>query len=97
VSRFVTTTFLAPDEPDGVVAVMELCVTRITLVAGIPPIETVTPDWNPVPVIVTVVPPVSGPEFGEILITVGAAEVYVVALTSLDRALSNPFLTAASL
>jgi hypothetical protein len=89
-------TFTGPDEPDGVVAVMASAVILV-IVAGLLPIETVTPDWNPVPTIVTLVPPVSGPEFGEILVTVGAAEVYVVALTSVDRALSNPFLTAASL
>ena len=43
-----------------------------TLVAAVPPRLTVAPDWNPVPVIVTPVPPLAGPELGPIPVTVGS-------------------------
>jgi hypothetical protein len=39
-----------------------------------PPKLTVAPDTKPVPVIVTFVPPVIGPVFCQILVTVGAGE-----------------------
>jgi hypothetical protein len=65
-----TTTFLAPAVPAGVTAVMEVALTTVTLVAATPPIVTVAPLIKPVPVIVTGVPPTSGPAFGEILVIV---------------------------
>jgi hypothetical protein len=50
------------------------CVELITFTAVhcCPPIETaVLPDWNPVPVIATNVPPATGPAVGEMLATLG--------------------------
>jgi hypothetical protein len=71
VSGFVTTTFLAPGVPAGVVAVIVVAVTEFT-VAAAPPIVTVAPDWKPVPVIVIAVPPSAGPELGETVEMVGS-------------------------
>ena len=42
----------------------------LTFVAGVEPNETVVPLAKPVPVIVTCVPPVAGPEDGTMLDTV---------------------------
>ena len=49
------------------------------LVAEVPPNVTLAPDRNPVPVIVTDVPPAVVPDVGEIDVTVGAGlgETYV--------------------
>jgi hypothetical protein len=41
--------------------------TTVTPVAAAPPIETVAPDTNPVPVIVIAVPPAAEPILGETL------------------------------
>src|SRR5579862_1965210 len=41
---------------------------------GAVPTKTMAPGWNPVPVRVTPVPPVSAPLFGVILVRVGAAK-----------------------
>jgi hypothetical protein len=56
----------------AVVAVMEVLLLTITLVAAVPPSFTVAPGENPVPVMVTVAPPLTDPEFGVIAVTVGA-------------------------
>jgi hypothetical protein len=54
-------------------------------VADVPPSFTVAPDWNPVPVIVTPVPPFVVPALGEMELTVGAGAVtLVVTTTDLD-------------
>ena len=63
----VTSTVL---EPAGEVALHEL-VLQFTPVAAIDPKETL-PPVRFVPVIVTGVPPVAGPLFGEIPVTAGA-------------------------
>jgi hypothetical protein len=76
---------------------MDVELTSVMAVAAFPPIETVTPDWNPVPVMVTAVPPADDPKFGVILVTDGAAKVWGAALTSFDNALSTPLFTAANL
>jgi hypothetical protein len=68
----VTTTFLAPTVPLGVVAVREVELTK-ELVAEIPPIVTDAPLTKPVPVIVILFPPANGPLEGATEITVGAA------------------------
>ena len=68
-----TTTLTAPAECAGVVAVMEVELTTVTLVADDPPKLTVAPAEKPVPVIVTDVPPLVLPDVGEIELTVGAA------------------------
>jgi hypothetical protein len=53
--------------PFAVVAVIVVALTTVTRVGAIPPIVTVIGLAKPVPVIVTGVPPASGPELGEIL------------------------------
>jgi hypothetical protein len=47
---------------------------KVTKVAFTEPKLTVAPDWKPVPVMVTVVPPELGPPVGETLETVGPEE-----------------------
>ena len=59
-----TTTSTAPAACAGVVAEIELLLT-VTLVAATAPNVTDAPCWNPLPVMVTAVPPVVDPEFGE--------------------------------
>ena len=51
---------------------MEVLLTTLTAVAAVPPKLTVAPGRNPVPVIVTAVPPLPGPAFGVIEVIVGA-------------------------
>ena len=79
-----TTTSLAPAVRDGVTAEIDVDDTRVTLVAAAPPIVTpLTDALNPVPVIVTLVPPANGPLLGEIDVTVGAAASVVKLATGL--------------
>lgn len=68
---FVTTTFTVPGPRAGVLAVSEVELPKTTLAAGTPPSVTVAPFTKPEPVMVTVVPPVTGPVVGEIAVTVG--------------------------
>jgi hypothetical protein len=51
---------------------MDVLLTTFTPVAAVPPRLTVAPATNPEPVMVTAVPPATGPEFGVIELTVGA-------------------------
>jgi hypothetical protein len=67
----VTITVTAPALPAGVVAVIVVLFTTVTLVAAVPPNVTVAPVTKFVPVIVTAVPPAVDPLFGLILLTVG--------------------------
>jgi hypothetical protein len=84
-SVLVTTTFAAPAECAGVVAVIDVPLCTVTPVADVPPSFTVAPDWNPVPVIVTPVPPFVVPALGEMELTVGAGAVPpLVTRTELD-------------
>jgi hypothetical protein len=69
----VTVTVTAPALPAGVVAVIVVLFTTTTLVAAVPPNVTVAPAAKFVPVIVTAVPPATGPLFGATLLTVGDA------------------------
>ena len=71
-SVLVTTTFTAPAAWAAVVAVIEVLLTHVTLLAAVVPKVTVAPDRKPVPVMVTAVPPLTDPELGEIAVTVGA-------------------------
>ena len=71
-SVLVTTTLTVPAACAGVVAVIEVLLTTVMLVAAVPPNVTVAPNRNPVPVIVIAVPPAVVPEVGEIVATVGA-------------------------
>ena len=71
-SVLVTTTLTAPAACAAVVAVIDVLFTTVTPVAAVPPRLTVAPAKNPVPVMVTGVPPAVVPEVGEIAVTVGA-------------------------
>ena len=51
---------------------IELLLTTVIPVAAVPPKLTVAPEPKFVPAIVTAVPPLPVPEFGEIEVTVGA-------------------------
>lgn len=68
-----TLTVATPAVPAGVVAVICVALTTTTLVAAAAPKVTVAPVVKFVPVIVTGVPPVVGPLFGETALTVGTS------------------------
>ena len=72
VSLLVTTTFLAPALPAGVVQVIDVAETTVTDVQALPPTVTAAPAAKPVPVMVIAVPPAVEPELGEIDPIVGA-------------------------
>jgi hypothetical protein len=67
----VTVTVTTPALAAGVVAVMEVALTTTTLVAAVDPNFTVAPEAKFVPVMVTAVPPATGPLAGDTLVTVG--------------------------
>jgi len=68
----VTVTVTAPALAAGVVAVICVPLTTTTLFAAAAPNVTVAPAAKFVPVIVTGVPPATGPVLGDTLLTVGA-------------------------
>ena len=76
VSEFVTTTSLAPTVPVGVVQVIEVEESTTKLVQEAPPTVTVAPTANPVPIMVTEVPPEAVPDAGEIEVKVGVEIVF---------------------
>ena len=57
----------------GETAVILVAEATLKLVAATPPKRTLVAPVNPVPVMVTVVPPVVGPEVGEMAVMAGAA------------------------
>ena len=59
--------------PAGDVAVIDVAETTLMPVAAVAPKLTAVAPVNPVPVMVTDVPPTPGPEVGAIDVTVGAA------------------------
>jgi hypothetical protein len=67
----VTVTVAVPAVPAGVVAVMVVAFSTVTLVAAAPPKVTAAPETKFVPVILTAVPPAVDPLFGATLSTVG--------------------------
>ena len=69
----VTLTSTAP-VPAGEVAVRLVAELYVTLAATVPNV-TVDVLVNPVPVMVTAVPPVAGPLTGEMLVTLGGLDV----------------------
>ena len=70
----VADTVTTPATPAGVVALIDVADTNVTLVPAFAPNFTVVaPDTNPLPVIVTTVPPATGPLTGLSAVTVGAA------------------------
>src|SRR4029079_10817033 len=66
-------TLRAPAAWAGVVAVIDVALATVTLVAAVPPTVTVAPVAKFVPVIVTFVTPAVDPVAGEIAVTVGGA------------------------
>ena len=68
----VTRTSTVP-APAGDVAVIDVAELTVKAVALVTPNVTAVAPVNPVPVIVTDVPPVVGPDVGAIDVTVGAA------------------------
>jgi len=73
VSGLVTTTATSPAAWAGVVTVIVVGSTTFTPVPAVPPKVTVAPGTNPVPVMVTTVPPAVDPLSGEISVTVGGS------------------------
>jgi len=71
-SVLVTTTLAAPPACAGVVAAIVVLFTTVTAAAKVPPSFTAAPTRNPVPRMVTAVPPLMVPLLGEIEVTVGA-------------------------
>ena len=67
----VTKTLAVPAVPAGVVAVMLVELTTVTLVAALPPMVTAVAPVKSVPVMVMLVPPEVEPLVGAILVTVG--------------------------
>ena len=58
--------------PAGELAVIEVAELTVTEPAAVPPKLTVSPEAKPVPVIVTLVPPATGPLVGAMWVTVGS-------------------------
>ena len=69
----VTSTLAVPAPPAGVVAVIEVELTTVKLVAVALPIVTAVAPVKSVPVMVTACPPASGPDVALMDVTVGAA------------------------
>ncbi len=69
----VTMMLTVPADSAGEVTVSEVAELNVKLAAAVPPNLTVEAAVKLVPVIVTVVPPASGPELGLTPVTVGAA------------------------
>jgi len=70
VSALVTTTFTAP-APWALVVPLMLVAVIPEIVTAAPPNDAVAPAWNPLPLIVTDVPPATGPLFGATDVTAG--------------------------
>ena len=71
-SAFVTVTSTVPI-PAGEIAAMDVALVTVNEVAVVPPNLTAVALVKLLPTIVTGVPPVAGPLFGEIVVTVGNA------------------------
>ncbi|MNM52520.1 hypothetical protein D3C81_635990 [compost metagenome] len=68
----VTRTSTVPALPAGAVAVICVALFTVKPEAAVAPKVTAVVAPNPVPVMMTVVPPPAGPDVGEMLVTVGA-------------------------
>ena len=71
----VAVTWTAPAEAEGEVATQVVTVEQVTAVAGVVPNVTevvADPVMNPVPVMVTTVPPARGPAVGVMAVTTGS-------------------------
>ena len=67
----VTVTSTVPAEWAGEIAVIEVALLTVNEVAEVPPNVTAVALVKPVPVIATEVTPASGPDVGEMPVTVG--------------------------
>ena len=76
-SGFATITLTAPAAWAGDVALIEMLLTKVTAVAGVPPKLTVAPVRKPDPAMVTIVPPAVVPDNGESEVIVGGGLMYV--------------------
>jgi hypothetical protein len=70
-NRDVTRTSTVPADPAGVTAVIDVVEFTVKLAAGADPNETAVTRLNPVPVMVTLVPPAVEPELGDTPVTTG--------------------------
>jgi len=68
-----TVTSTVPPASAGATAVIEVAELTVRLEAAVDPNLTVSPAANPVPVMVTDVPPAEGPLFGLTAVTVAGA------------------------
>jgi hypothetical protein len=71
-------TSTVPADSAGLVAVQVVVEEQLTEVPGTVPKETVSVEKNPVPVMVTTVPPEVGPAVGLMAVTIGIVNVVVV-------------------
>jgi len=62
----VTVASVHPGVPAGVNAVIVVAERTMTPLAGVPPNDTVVPATNPVPLMITDVPPLVGPPLGSV-------------------------------
>jgi hypothetical protein len=94
VSGLVTVTVTAPAACAAVVAVMVVLFTTTTFVAPVPPRLAVAPFTKFVPLIVTAVPPATGPLFGFTPVTVGAGNKLAALNVAICMTQLLPLLTA---
>ena len=90
----VTVTSTVP-EPAGLVAVIDVALFTVTPVAAVEPNATVSPDAKPVPVMVTVVPPATGPLVGLTALT-ATGGTYVNVSAELVELVCPPLVTVTS-
>jgi len=76
----VTNTLTAPAACAGAVQLISVSETKLTEVQAAPPKVTPVTPVNPVPVIVTLFPPVVGPDVGFTLVTVGGPVTVMLAI-----------------
>jgi hypothetical protein len=67
----VTTRSTVPALPAGAVAVSDVALATLTEPAAAAPNDTLAPAVKPLPVIVTAVPPATGPDDGPTAVTAG--------------------------
>lgn len=90
----VTVTFTTPALPAGELAVMVVLLITVTLMPlAIPNLSAVTPV-NPVPVMVTAVPPVLSPVAGDTLVIVGGSWAATFKVYGIDFLYGPPPLVA---
>ena len=77
-SGLFTTTFVAPSDPVGAIAVIFVPLLTVTPVAGWPPTVTSAPSSNPLPVMVTGVSALVSPLSGVMLVKVGGGPAVTV-------------------